>query len=214
MASSPSDFNAELVSFSILSNGKEIPDVVEIISIEILQYANAVDEALIILRDDSTIGDEFKVTDSKTFEFNAQIEIKLGYEHKNDSVFKGIVVQQKLIVGKDNKPQLHVSCLRHDHTGYVKRKLDFDINKKPVISVTNGIDIMDSELIISNSDKAQLLGNLTISGNTKAKVNDTIGIDGFGKRFSKKAIISGLMHQLHEGQWLTKVLLNDHTDLN
>lgn len=88
MASSPSDFNAELVSFSILSNGKEIPDIVEIISIEILQHANAVDEALIILREDSTIGDAFKVTDSKTFEFNAQIEIKLGYEHKKIALLK------------------------------------------------------------------------------------------------------------------------------
>jgi Rhs element Vgr protein len=110
MPSSPLIEETNLISFSILSGGNEIPSTYEVISIRIEQHINRIAEAEIVLTDGNTADQTFKITDSSTFIPGADIEIKLGYHSKNDSIFKGVVVKQIVKVDGISGSQLHIVC--------------------------------------------------------------------------------------------------------
>lgn len=110
MPSSPIVEEANLASFSILSAGNEIPNTYEVLEIRIDQHVNKLAEAEIIIRDGNTAQQTFDVTDSDTFKPGAKIEIKLGYQSKNDSVFVGVVTKQIIKIDSISGSKLHIIC--------------------------------------------------------------------------------------------------------
>lgn len=110
MPSSPIVEEANLTSFSILSSGNEIPSTYEVLSVRIDRHVNRIAEAEIILRDGNTASQTFEITDGDTFKPGAEIEIKLGYQSKNDSVFKGVVTKQTIKIDDISGSQLFVTC--------------------------------------------------------------------------------------------------------
>lgn len=135
MPSSPIVERANLVSFAILSAGKEIPGTYEVLSIRIEQHINRIAEAEIILRDGSPAKQTFEITDSDIFKPGAKIEIKLGYHNRNDSIFQGIVIKQMIRIDGIDTSKLQVVC--KDET------LKLAINRKSAIFQ----NVKDSELI-------------------------------------------------------------------
>ncbi|MEL6134358.1 MAG: type VI secretion system tip protein VgrG, partial [Bacteroidota bacterium] len=59
----------------------------------------------------------------------------------------------------------------------------------------------DAQLFKSRLAKIQ--GTIKVQGNTEAKVGDIIKIEGLGSRFNGKAFVSGLTHEITEGNWKT-----------
>ncbi|HWZ22416.1 MAG TPA: type VI secretion system tip protein VgrG [Cytophagaceae bacterium] len=110
MASSPIVENSYRPSFSILSGGSEIPSTYEVISINIEQEINKIAEAEIVIRDGDASEQTFDATDSDTFKPGTEIEIKLGYEDLDDSVFKGIVVKQLITINDFSGSRLKIIC--------------------------------------------------------------------------------------------------------
>lgn len=110
MASSPIVEEANLVSFSILSAGSEIPSTYEVLEIRIEQHLNRIAEAEITLRDGNTAKQDFEITDSDTFKPGTEIEIKLGYQNQDDSVFKGLVTKQIIKIEESVGSKLQVVC--------------------------------------------------------------------------------------------------------
>ncbi len=110
MPSSPILPDTNIVSFSILSEGNEIPTTYEVRSIRIEQFINRISEAEIVLRDGDAADQEFSVTDADTFKPGANIEIQLGYQNSNTSIFKGIVVKQALKIDDHDGSKLQVLC--------------------------------------------------------------------------------------------------------
>ncbi len=109
MASSPIEEGTNLVSFTISSNGSDIPDTYGILHIKVNQEINKIAEAEITVRDGSTAKQTFEITDADTFAPGAEIEIKLGYENQNESVFKGIVTKQSIKIDESGAV-LQVIC--------------------------------------------------------------------------------------------------------
>ncbi|MEM8998645.1 MAG: type VI secretion system tip protein VgrG [Bacteroidota bacterium] len=134
MATSPFVEGTNLISFTILSEGTEIPSTYEVLSIRTEQFVNRVAEAEIVLRDGNTAKQTFAISDSDTFKPGNEIEIKLGYENLNDSVYKGVVVKQAIKI-ENNDAKLVVTL--KDKT------LALTLTRK------NGIftDVKDQELI-------------------------------------------------------------------
>ncbi len=96
MASSPIVEGNHLVTFTITSGGSDIPDTYQILDIKISQEINKIAEAEITIRDGNASQQTFEITDSDTFVPGAEIEIQLGYESENESVFSGIVTKQSI----------------------------------------------------------------------------------------------------------------------
>lgn len=100
------------ISFDILIKGSQIKDEVEIIEISTHMEVNRIASATVILADGGAIGlpnAPFTNSEGNDFIPGNEIEIKLGYESSNTSVFKGIIVSQRLSV-KNGKSQLEIKC--------------------------------------------------------------------------------------------------------
>ena len=135
MPSSPIVEETNLVTYEILSAGKEIPETFEVLSIRVEQHVNRIAEAEIILRDGSAAEQTFEITDSDTFKPGVAIEIKLGYHTQSDSIFKGIVTRQIIKIDDVNGSRLQVICK--------DEALKLTISRKNAIFT----DIKDSALI-------------------------------------------------------------------
>jgi Rhs element Vgr protein len=110
MASSPITANSDLVTFQVLSNGSAIDSAFEVRSIEITKSVNAISSCQITLLDGDVATQDFPASDSDTFLPGAQIEVRIGYDGKNTTVFKGIVMSQGLKVNQQNGSVLEVIC--------------------------------------------------------------------------------------------------------
>ena len=149
MSNSPIVEQTNLISFVILSAGNEIPDTYEVLEIRIEQHVNRIAEAEITLRDGSAANQTFDITDSDTFKPGAEIEIKLGYQNKNNSVFKGLVTKQIIQVDSISGSKLNVICK--------DKALKLAINRKNAIFT----ETKDSELIEQISNESGLSSDIT-----------------------------------------------------
>jgi Rhs element Vgr protein len=122
MPSSPLKVDASIVSYTILSAGSEIPATYEILDLRIDQHINKIAEAEITVRDGNTATQTFEVTDSNTFKPGSEIEIKLGYQGQEDSVFKGVVTKQIVKVNNETGSQLIVVCKDKALASVINRK--------------------------------------------------------------------------------------------
>jgi Rhs element Vgr protein len=122
MPSSPLKVDASIVSYTILSAGSEIPATYEILDLRIDQHINKIAEAEISVRDGNTATQTFEVTDSNTFKPGSEIEIKLGYQGQEDSVFKGVVTKQIVKVNNETGSQLIVVCKDKALASVINRK--------------------------------------------------------------------------------------------
>lgn len=149
MPNSPFTDNSNFVTFAITSGGSEIPGEYEVTDIRIEQYVNRIAEAEIILLDGNAAQQEFKIADSYNFIPGSEIEIKLGYEGKNDSIFKGVVVKQIIKIDQSTGSRLHVICK--------DKCLGMAINRKNRIFT----DIKDSDLISQIAGDSGLSTDIT-----------------------------------------------------
>lgn len=102
--------SASVATADITSNGSTIPDDVQVHSIHIRQEVNRVASATIEILDGDAAEEGFSVSASDTFVPGAEINISLGYDGDNKSVFTGIVTQQSLQVNPGVGPLLLVEC--------------------------------------------------------------------------------------------------------
>ncbi len=135
MPNSPITDDSNLVTFEIKANGTTIPETYGVLEIKIEQHVNRIAEAEITLRDGEAADNTFPITDSDNFKPGSEIEILLGYEATNVSIFKGVVVKQIIKIGDYLGSQLQVICK--------DKCLKMTINRK------NGIftETKDSDLI-------------------------------------------------------------------
>jgi phage protein D len=213
MPTSPFTEQSDLVSFEIFSNGKPINDTIQVLSIEVQLKSNGIDKSIITILDGNVFKGTFDVLDSNTFEIGANIEVKLGYHARNDSVFKGIVTEQKIIINEEYGSALQVCCMHHDDQRNALQAQISDIPKIAELKVTFGEDILESELNINIEDPANIHGSISFQGSAKAMVNDTIEINGFGSRFSNKSLISEVVHHLKQGNWQTTIKVGNTQDI-
>lgn len=153
MPNSPFAEGTNLISFTILSEGGEIPSTYEVLSIKVEQSVNRIAKAEITLRDGNTAKQTFEITDSDIFKPGKELEIKLGYENLNDSVFKGVVTKQAIKIDQNNDSRL-VITLRD-------KILAMSITRKNAIFV----DVKDQELISEIAGKYDLetdIGSSTV----------------------------------------------------
>lgn len=102
--------SSSVATAEITSNGSAIPDDVQVHSICVQQDINRVASATLEILDGNAAEESFTVSASDTFVPGAAIEINLGYDGNNSSVFSGIVTKQSLQVNPGVGPLLLVEC--------------------------------------------------------------------------------------------------------
>ncbi len=103
---------AGVVTFDLLTDGQAVPATLEVLSIQISNAVNHIPFARISVRDGETETATFPVSDGDIFLPGKEIEIKVGYDSDNTSVFKGKIVKQRVRVSENGESYLQLEC-RH-----------------------------------------------------------------------------------------------------
>lgn len=109
MADSPLKSAGDLVTFEITVGGKALDTSVEVLTIEIEKELNKIPVAKIKIDDGIPASNDFPLSGAKTYLPGAEVEIKLGYDTTNTSVFKGIVMSHR-ISADEHGSHLEIEC--------------------------------------------------------------------------------------------------------
>lgn len=110
MATAPVSSETYLITYQVLANGSPIDSTYNVTSIHVDKEVNKISTCEIVLLDGSASKEDFPISDSSTFVPGTPIEVKMGYEGNNETVFKGIVLRQGLKVMRDRGPIIEVIC--------------------------------------------------------------------------------------------------------
>ncbi|WP_299334304.1 hypothetical protein [uncultured Psychroserpens sp.] len=197
MTKTPGFTEGKLIAFDILTNGKKIRDTIEITAIEIEQEVNLNDQAYITINDERDDNKSFKVTNSETFKLDTNIEIKLGYDYAQFSVFKGTIHGQ-LLTNSTESDFLNIICKTNDI-----RPIDEDFSKAPVLQIDYEQDVIAYELLLHKDNLTQIEGFVSFKGYANTNVNDTLILKNFGDKFNKIYRITKVIHHISNGDWIT-----------
>lgn len=101
---------ADRPTFTIVSNGSALSEEYQILSINVKRNANRITDATIIVLDGKPAIEDFPASNSAHFIPGAEIEIQVGYHREEETIFKGIVVKNKVRSYKDKPSVLRVDC--------------------------------------------------------------------------------------------------------
>lgn len=106
----PNDSRGDVVSFAVSVNGSPMSDELQLVNIVVTHEVNRIPTARLIFRDGSAAEQTFPVSESDTFVPGNKIEIKLGHDQHNETVFKGVIVRQSLRARESGDTILTVDC--------------------------------------------------------------------------------------------------------
>lgn len=101
--------SADLVTFKVLIDGKELSKVYEVKSISVSKEVNKVPTAKIILLDGEASQRSFVLSEEQLLIPGKKIEITAGYHSDEETIFKGIVLKHNIKI-RENSSQLIVEC--------------------------------------------------------------------------------------------------------
>ena len=107
-APSPVVPGAALVTFTIKSNGKVIDSTFQVDSIDTWSAVNKLPRARLVLFDGSPAESNFPISSLDTFLPGKKVEIAAGYNGKDTTIFKGVVVRQGLAIDQVEASKLIV----------------------------------------------------------------------------------------------------------
>lgn len=149
-----------VVSYILRSDGKELTDAARVKSIVIVNEANRIPRANILLLDGDVSKQDFVMSNQDFFKPGKNLEIDLGYESKVENVFKGLIVKISIKIRKSNASYLEVICKHPAVRLTTKRKNHFFFN------------VNDKEVITQILDEAKI--NNSVSGLTDFTHNQLV----------------------------------------
>lgn len=146
--------DADLVTLEVATDGATIPDTMMVTGVHTHQRLNRVPEAVVTIADGSRVEADFPASASSTFKPGAEIEVKAGYHAKNSSIFKGVIVGQRIRADPSGGSYLEVLCK----------------DKAVQLTVTRAaaqyLDVTDSDIISKIVSAAGLSADATATSTT------------------------------------------------
>jgi Rhs element Vgr protein len=105
----PTPASPDVCTAAILIEGAEISGEFHVQSISVTRELNRIPTATIQLQDGEASKSTFAASNTDHFIPGKKIDIQLGYESKNESVFKGIIIKHSIKVRKEGS-QLILEC--------------------------------------------------------------------------------------------------------
>lgn len=106
----PEEGKSGVATFDILIDDTVVDPGYEVIAISITKEVNKIPTAKIILKDGNAPEETFKISEDEEFLPGKPIAVKIGYDSKNDVLFKGIIVKQGIKVRETGETQLILEC--------------------------------------------------------------------------------------------------------
>ncbi len=97
-------------SFSIKVQGNEIPNTVQVVSLQVAAKVNSIATASIVLLDGDMASGQFDLSASGIFLPGNSIRIEAGYNGANQLLFEGIITGQTIKIGGAKGSLLEIAC--------------------------------------------------------------------------------------------------------
>lgn len=98
-----------VTNYILRSNGEEFAPSFKVKSIMVLNEANRIARARILLIDGDTSQQDFGLSNSSFFDPGNEFEIEIGYENEVHNVFKGIITKHSIKI-RENSSELELEC--------------------------------------------------------------------------------------------------------
>jgi len=191
MSKSPNENSNKLINYTIKVDGTAIKLGVPISSV-FIEKSFQYDKAQVRIHEG--LQDAFSICESKDFTPGRTIEILLGYEKDETSVFKGMISAHGITM-ISQVPTLTLFCSN-------EKQLEQDsAYKEPVLSVVYGTDVLDFDMTVNTS--ALKKGSVTFQGYPLLPGN-VLALDGFGTRFDGNVSLTAIEHHVFDSMWTTK----------
>ncbi len=142
---------SHLPSLAFLVEGSEIKDEYRVVSVEVHKALNKIPTAKIVLQDGLpgiAETEKFQISEKADFEPGKMVELKLGYDNKEKTVFKGIITGHALKIKSGGRSELVVRCsdeaikmTLNRKNKYFKDKKDSDIISSIISEVGLSADV-------------------------------------------------------------------------
>jgi len=99
-----------LTTFTVKVDGNKLPVEYGIIQIDIENAINSIPTAYIMLEDGDVATQNFDISSASELVPGNEIEILSGYSSDEDSLFKGIIVKQRVRVSRSGNSFLQIEC--------------------------------------------------------------------------------------------------------
>ncbi len=98
------------ISFTVLTNGTEVPATTEILSVVTHKEANRIPFARIVIRDGNAAIEDFEISNQATFVPGTEVEIKAGFDQQYETIFKGIIIRHGIRIMPGGDSILQLEC--------------------------------------------------------------------------------------------------------
>ncbi len=99
-----------IVSFKVLVNDNDLNSTLAINSVMVHKEVNKIPYARIILHDGDVTIQDFEVSNEADAAPGAEVEIQVGYEFEDETIFKGIITKQRISTGGSKSSYLMLEC--------------------------------------------------------------------------------------------------------
>ncbi len=106
----PTDGPADLVTFTVKANGKQIDTSYYVQRIVVSKGVNRVAGAKIVIEDGNAAKEDFEISNTDSFIPGSSIEIMAGYHTKEESIFKGIIIKHGIQILPNMSSVLILEC--------------------------------------------------------------------------------------------------------
>jgi len=110
MAESPNKNSGQQVRFTIYSDGEEIKDYLDIISIETDCAVNKIGKCVLTLNAGDMPRAEVPESDLDTFDTGKNIRVEVGYGDDEQCIFDGVIISHNLDLEEGNQGSLRIEC--------------------------------------------------------------------------------------------------------
>ncbi len=106
----PEDSLYNVPTFKLLSEGKDITNDYTVLSLTVNRAVNRIPTAKVVLRDGSAAEETFAASEGADLIPGKEVEIAIGYDGKDKTMFKGLIVKHAIKVGANGDSMLIVDC--------------------------------------------------------------------------------------------------------
>lgn len=130
----PQNSTYDVATFKLLANGQDVSNRYAVLSLVVNRAVNRVPSARVVLRDGSAGDETFPASEGDDFRPGQELELAVGFDGDDQSIFQGLIVKQSLKVGKGGNSILSLDCREAvtkltigRHSRYFADSLDSDV---------------------------------------------------------------------------------------
>ncbi len=99
-----------IVRLTLFSNGAQVEETVQIVSIAVTKAFNRIPTARLVLLDGDMPEQDFPLSDSDQFKPGSEIKVNAGYDQDEETIFQGVVIKHGIDISGNNDARLVVEC--------------------------------------------------------------------------------------------------------